>query len=168
MPWRFPLHFQPMTRHPTMRILAALTVLIVSTLAASAGSGINFVVPGRAGVPVIISGLDASYRVVEGDWGLERGTHVAPTVYGGRPIDPVPRVGHYFPSSGQLPGYGRLEVDPPENRRLPQPAESFYQSWSAQSAPPAPAEIPQYPPGVIIAPEMQRDMSAPTFRAPRN
>jgi hypothetical protein len=149
-------------------MIAALMILIGTSFAASAGSGINIVIPGRPGVPIIINGLDASYRVVEGDWGLERGTHVAPTVYGGRYIDPVPRVGHYFPSSGQLPGYGRLEVDPPENRKLPEPAESFYQSWSAQSAPPAKADVPQYPPGVIIAPEIPQEPNKPIFRKPRN
>ena len=61
--------------------------------------------------------------------------HVQPTVYGGRYIDPVPNVGHYYPSAGHMPGYGRLEIEPPANRRLPQEAESYYRSWSAQSTP---------------------------------
>ncbi len=90
------------------------------------------VIPGRPGVPIIINGVDASYSVVEGDWGLAEGIHVQPTVYGGRFIDPDPHVGHYFPSSGKWPGYGRLEIEPPGP---PQPAESFHQSWSAQSMP---------------------------------
>ena len=114
----------------------ALAILIGTTLTAFAGSnGPVIVIPGRAGVPIIINGVDASYAVVEGDWGLDKGQHVQPTVYGGRYIDPEPRVGHYYPSAGHMPGYGRLEIEPPANRRLPQPAESYHQSWSAQSAP---------------------------------
>ena len=95
--------------------------------------------------------------VVEGDWGLSRGVRPQPTVYGGRYLDPEPHVGHYYPSAGRSPGYGRLEIEPPKNRRLPQPAESFHQSYSAQSAPPAAqAEVPLYPPPVIqSAPEGQ-------------
>src|ERR1022692_3575340 len=83
------------------------------------------VIPGRAGVPVIINGVDASYAVVEGDWGLGKGVHVQPTVYGGRLVDPEPHVGHYYPSAGQLPGYGRFEIEPPPGRALPQAAESY-------------------------------------------
>jgi hypothetical protein len=67
---------------------------------------------------------------------------------------------------GHVPGYGRLEIQPPANRRLPQPAESYYQSWSAQSAPqPAQPEVPLYPPPVIVAPQgdtrMPQDFSGP-------
>ncbi|MBB5047862.1 hypothetical protein HNR60_002619 [Rhodopseudomonas rhenobacensis] len=132
--------------------------------AAALDSGPSIVIPGRPGVPIIINGRDASYAVIEGDWGLARGTHVQPTIYGGRYVDPVPRVGHYYPGSSQLPGYGRLEIEPPENRKLPKPAESFHQSWSAQSAPPAvqPA-VPFDPPAVIVAPELRN----PNFRRPR-
>jgi hypothetical protein len=136
-----------------MRGALALAILIGTTLTALADSGPVIVIPGRAGVPVIINGVDASYAVVEGDWGLGKGVHVQPTVYGGRIIDPEPRVGHYYPSAGQMPGYGRFEIEPPPGRALPQPAESYHQSWSAQSAPPkAQPEVPFYPPPVIVAP----------------
>ncbi len=75
-------------------------------------------------------------------------------IYGGRYIDPVPNVGHYYPSAGRMPGYGRLEIEPPANRRLPQPAESYHQSWSAQSAPlPAQSDVPVNPPAIIYAPQ---------------
>jgi hypothetical protein len=78
-------------------------------------------------------------------------------VYGGRYIDPVPNVGHYYPSAGRIPGYGRLEIEPPSNRRLPQPAESYHQSWSAQSAPlPAQSNVPLNPPEIIYAPRDDR------------
>jgi len=135
-----------------MRAGVALALLIGMTSSAFAGGGFEIVVPGKPGVPVIINGIDASYAVVEGDWGLERGTHVQPTVYGGRYIDPVPNVGHYYPSAGHMPGYGRLEIEPPANRRLPKEAESYYRSWSAQSTPQL--EIPANPPPVIVAPQV--------------
>ena len=150
-----------------MRAAIALAVLIGTTWMAYAADGFDIVIPGRAGVPVIINGVDASYAVVEGDWGLAKGVHVQPTVYGGRYVDVVPNVGHYYPSLGHQPGYGRLEIEPPANRRLPQPAESFHQSWSAQSAPPqAQPEVPLYPPPVIVAPQngnagMPQDFAEP-------
>jgi hypothetical protein len=150
-----------------MRAGLALAILIGSTWTAQAGGGFDIVIPGRAGVPIIINGIDASYAVVEGEWGLGRGLQVQPTIYGGRYIDPEPHVGHYYPSAGHLPGYGRLEIEPPANRRLPQPAESFHQSWSAQStAQPVQPEVPFYPPPVILAPQngdgaMPQDFSGP-------
>lgn len=136
-----------------MRSGLALAILIGTSFAALAGSsGPVIVIPGRAGVPIIINGIDASYAVVEGDWGLAKGVHMQPTVYGGRAIDPTPNVGHYYPSMGREPGYGRLEIDPPLNRILPQPADSFHQTWTSQSTPQAP-EVPLYPPPVIVAPQ---------------
>src|SRR6185295_3204516 len=130
-----------------------LAILVAMTSTAFAGGGFDIVIPGRPGVPIIINGVDASYAVVEGDWGLGKGTHVQPTIYGGRYIDPVPRVGHYYPSAGAMPGYGRLEIQPSANRKLPQPAESYHQSWSAMSQP-TQADVPFYPPPVIVAPEV--------------
>ena len=99
-----------------MRIGVALALSIAMNSAAFAGGGFEIVIPGRPGVPVIINGVDASYSVVEGDWGLAKRIHVQPTVYGGRYVDPVPNVGHYYPSAGRMPGYGRLEIEPPANR----------------------------------------------------
>ena len=138
-----------------MRAALALAILIGSTAAALASdTGPVIVIPGRPGVPIIINGIDASYAVVEGDWGLAKGVHVQPTVYGGRAINLTPNVGHYYPSAGHMPGYGRLEIEPPANRRLPQPAASWHQSWSAQSTPQAePPAVPFYPPPVIFAPQ---------------
>jgi hypothetical protein len=140
-----------------MRIGVTLAFFIATTSAAFAGGGFEIVIPGRPGVPIIINGVDASYAVVEGDWGLGKGTHVQPTVYGGRYADPMPNVGHYYPSAGRMPGYGRLEIEPPANRKLPQPAESYHESWSAQSAPlPAQSNVPVNPPAIIYAPEVDR------------
>ena len=140
-----------------MRSIAALAILIGLAPAAFASDGFNIVIPGRPGIPVVINGVDASYGVVEGEFGLGKGVNNQPTIYGGRTVDAVPNVGHYYPSLGSRPGYGRLEIEPPANRPLPQPAESFHESWSAHSAPlPAtiPPEVPQYPPAVIVAPPM--------------
>jgi len=143
-----------------MRVGLALAILIGTTLPALAGGGFDIVIPGRPGVPIIINGIDASYAVVEGEWGLGRGEQVQPRVYGGRYLDPAPNVAHYYPSAGHLPGYGRLEIEPPANRRLPQPAESYHRTWSAPSTPqPAQAEVPFYPPPIISAP--QDDLGMP-------
>ena len=137
-----------------MRAGLALALLIGTTLPTVAGEGFDIVIPGRPGVPIIINGVDASYAVVEGEFGLGKGVHMQPTVYGGRYFDAEPDVGHYYPSLGHMPGYGRLEVEPPAHRKLPQPAESYNRSWSAQSAPPlAQPEVPLYPPPVIVAPQ---------------
>jgi hypothetical protein len=145
-----------------MRLGVALALSIAMTPSAFAGGGFEIVIPGRPGVPVIINGVDASYAVVEGDWGLGKRIHVQPTIYGGRTIDPVPNVGRYFPSAGRMPGYGRMEIEPPANRKLPQPAESYHQSWSAQSAPlPAQSNVPVDPPAIIYAP--QGDRRGPPF-----
>jgi hypothetical protein len=137
-----------------MRSRLALAILIGTAASALADTAPVLVIPGRPGVPIIINGVDASYAVVEGDWGLAQRGHVTPTVYGGRFVDPLPNVGHYYPTAGHRPGYGRLEIEPPANRKLPQPAESYYQSWSAQSTPqPVQPEIPLNPPPIIIAPQ---------------
>jgi hypothetical protein len=137
-----------------MHLRAALAILIAMSSQALASEGFDIVIPGRPGVPIIMNGIDVSYAVVTGDFGLGKGIHFQPTIYGGRYVDYAPNVGHYYPSSGHLPGYGRLEIEPPPNRRLPQPAASYYQSWSAQSAqqPPQP-EVPLNPPPVIYAPQ---------------
>ncbi|MBS0528289.1 MAG: hypothetical protein JSS22_02700 [Proteobacteria bacterium] len=148
-----------------MRTGLALAILIGTTVTALADSGAVIVVPGRPGVPIIINGVDASYAVVEGDWGFARSTHVQPTVYGGRYVDPEPHVGHYYPSLGHTPGYGRLEIEPPANRKLPPRAESFHQSWSAHSdSTAAQPNIPQAPPAVIVAPDMGASGSSQDFQ----
>jgi hypothetical protein len=140
-----------------MRLKLAFALLLGMSSAAFA-QGFEIVVPGRPGVPVIINGIDASYAVLEGDFGLGKGVNNQPTIYGGRLVAPEPEVGHYYPSQGLKPAYGRLEIEPPPNRKLPQPAESYHESWHAQSAPtPATSpttqpEIPFYPPPVIMAP----------------
>src|SRR3954452_10024403 len=137
-----------------MRAAQALLFLIATALPALANDGFSIVVPGRPGVPIIINGVDASWAVVESDWGLAKNIHIQPTVYGGRTVDLAPEVGHYYPSAGHRPGYGRLEIQPPPNRRLPQPAESYHKSWSMHSTPqPVQGDVPYDPPAVILAPD---------------
>jgi hypothetical protein len=114
------------------------------------------VVPSRPGIPVMINGRDASWCVVEGDWGLYRpGSY--PTVicpapwvkyYANLPRrivskDPWSKSGYssapayggrgYYPAYGSRPERGRLEVEPPPDRALPEPAESYSRSWSSDS-----------------------------------
>src|ERR1700756_2784163 len=133
-----------------MRLRLAFAVLIGMSSASSA-EGFDIVVPSRPGVPIIINGIDVSYAVLEGGYGLGKGVNNQPTVYGGRLAGPAPPVGHYYPTLGLKPAYGRLEIEPPPNRKLPQPAESYHESWHAQSAPTPPTlpnvqpEIPFYP-----------------------
>ena len=135
-----------------MRSVLAAAIIIGSTLTAMAEDGFDIVIPGKPGVPVLINGRDASYQVVEGNWGLSKNVHVQPTILGGGYAYVEKPVGHYYPSAGRLPGYGRLEIDPPANRALPPEAESYHKSWTAQSRPPQP-QIPQNPPPVIVAPQ---------------
>ncbi|HYI27126.1 MAG TPA: hypothetical protein VD863_04665, partial [Bradyrhizobium sp.] len=81
-------------------------------------------------------GRDASYAVVEGDWGLSRPGAVAITVIGGSPILPnsvYTRRNSYHPKYGRAPERGRNEVEPAGDRALPDPAESFSRSWSTSS-----------------------------------
>ena len=114
-------------------------------------------VPGNPSMPVIIDGNDATWAMVEGDWGLYRAGHAAPTVF----YPSVPSRWHantYYPFTGKRPRSGRLEVIPSANRILPPPAESYYRYWS-NDAPPVPAqtEYPAFvPPPVILAPRVRR------------
>ena len=153
-----------------MRLPLALALTIATTSAALA-DGFDVVIPGRPGVPIIINGIDVSFAVVEGDFGLGKGYPPPLTIYGGRVVDPVPEVGHYYPSLGLRPGYGRLEIEPPANRKLPKPAESYHDSWHSESAPNPPTlpnaqpEVPFYPPPVIMAPP-DGDNRRPDFSGP--
>ncbi|MEX2036403.1 MAG: hypothetical protein WEA28_14555, partial [Xanthobacteraceae bacterium] len=113
---------------------------------ACADSGPVIAVPTRPGVPVVINGRDASFAVVEGDWGLSRPGAVPVTVIGGSPLLPnyvYQQRSSYHPRYGRAPLLGRNEIEPPPDRELPEPAQSYYRSWSTSSdvAPP-PNEFP--------------------------
>jgi hypothetical protein len=138
-----------------MRIVHAVLLLAVSAGPAFAQRVPTIVIPGRPDVPVIMNGVDVSWSVIEGDFGLDRPRDVWPTViyrpfavvipyyYGPGNFPPGPRGPGYFPATGERPGYGRLEVVPPANRQLPPAAPSYRKSWSSQSAP---GIITEYPP----------------------
>jgi len=134
--------------------LLAMAMCGASGPAAFADHGPVLVIPAVPGVPVIIAHREASYAVVEGDWGLFRPGAVTPTMI--RRWDDGETVRgrrHYFPGSGIRPGYGRLEINPPADRRRPPAAESFRRVWSAGSLPvPASEPVPYDPPQVILAP----------------
>ena len=122
-----------------------VTAFLVMTMAglaafaaapARADNGPVIVIPSRPGVPVVINGRDASYAVVEGDWGLSRPGHGTVRVIGGSPLYPN-RVYHqrnsYHPAYGRAPPRGRPEIEPPADRVLPEQPESFSRSWSTSS-----------------------------------
>jgi hypothetical protein len=132
----------------------AIGTIAVGVATARADHAPVYVVPGKPGVPVVIDGYDASYTVVEGDWGLSRPGHMPPSIVSGPLVVPAPYYyGGYFPAYGRRPGYGRREIEPPPDRRLPRPAPGYYREWGTQSQPlPATIEDPPfYPPPVIEA-----------------
>jgi hypothetical protein len=135
----------PIMRGACLLLLLGLGGSIFAAAPARAGSPV-FVVPSRPDVPVIINGVDASWCVVDGDWGLERPGAVSPTVI--CPVLILPEGGApkaYYPQTGEKPRVGRLEVQPPANRVLPKPAESFYRVWSAAPEHLPATEYPAYP-----------------------
>jgi hypothetical protein len=143
-----------------MRAVVLLLIGVVGLVdpRAQAADAPAIVIPGRAGVPVIINGGDASFCVVEGDWGLARPGHVPVTVVACPPQRPIPSYElPYFPALGRRPGYGRLEVEPPPDRELPKPAESYHRQWESQSAP-VPASGGEQPANVdlTVVPEVER------------
>jgi hypothetical protein len=145
--------------------------------ALAADSGPVIVLPGRHGLPVLINGVDVTGAVLEGDWGLYSPHMVGPTIipapwfpgrsrpgsyYQGRYVE-----GGYYPAFGREPGYGRHEIEPPPDRRLPPPAPSFHRSWSSQSDPvPASLDPPAQSP-LIVAPQIYPDGSRGADQPPR-
>ncbi len=63
-----------------MRPVPAILLAAVTASPALAQRAPEIVIPGKPGVPVYINGIDASWGVVEGDFGLDRPGSVAPTV----------------------------------------------------------------------------------------
>jgi hypothetical protein len=129
---------------------ASALLLAASACAAHADHAPTFVVPGTAGVPVIIDGYDASWGVVEGDWGLYRPGHGDLTViYAPHPVRTW-RERPYYPATGRKPRSGRHEILISAPVR---PPKTFYRVWSTQSDCGAAADCPPFdPPPVIRAP----------------
>jgi hypothetical protein len=137
-----------------MRLVPAVLLFAVAASPALAQRAPEIVIPGKPGVPVYIDGIDASWGVIEGDFGLDRPGMVAPTViYRPMTVALPSRVPSYHPQTGKRPGYGRLEIVPPADRPLPPPAPTYYRSWSSGSAPGPVTEYPPYaPPTVVVSP----------------
>ena len=152
-------------------VVVILSSLIQSGLvlgeapALAADSGPVIVIPGRHRLPVIINGVDVTGAVLEGDWGLYSPHMVGPTII---PAPWFPERSHpggyyqggyvegdgYYPAFGHQPGYGRHEIEPPADRRLPPPAPRYHRSWSTHSDPvPATLDPPaQFP--LIVSPQI--------------
>jgi hypothetical protein len=135
-----------------MRLVQAILLTAVTAAPAFAQRAPEIVIPGKLGVPVYINGIDASWGVVEGDFGLDRPGMVTPTVIY-RPVTTVAlpvEAPSYYPKTGQRPGYGRLEIVPPRDRPLPPPAPTYYRSWSSgSSSAPVTQYAPYYGPDAI-------------------
>ena len=137
---------------PIFIVSAALAVSLYGAAPAAASDNAPvIVVPGRPGVPVIIDGVDVTGAVVSGDWGLARPGHGDIVIDG--PVGYVrPWIaGAYYPATGRVPRYGRLEIEPPPH---PRPSTKFTRSWSAESdmTHPVTEYPPLNPPPVIMAP----------------
>ena len=133
-----------MSRGRTVFVAVALASFALAPAPVRADNGPVIVIPSRPGIPVIINGRDASYAVVEGDWGLFRPGAAPVTVTGGSPVLPnevYRRRNSYIPKYGRAPERGRYEVEPPADRALPEPAESFSREWSTSSDAAAPVTI---------------------------
>jgi len=127
---------------------ALFLVFVAAASPARAQRAPEIVIPGKPGVPVYINGIDASYGIVEGEFGLDRPGLMAPiVVYRPLLISSPTYIPGYYPKNGRRPGYGRLEIIPPANRPLPPPAPTYYRSWSSSSGSSAPVTImpPNYP-----------------------
>jgi hypothetical protein len=138
---------------------AVALLLAVTASPAFAQREPQIVIPGRPDVPVIINGVDASWGMVEGEFGLDRPGVMAPIVIY-RPLQvSVPYSGPgYFPRDNRKPGYGRLEILPPPGAPKPPSAPTYYRSWSSQSAPGPVTDYAPYPtPPIIYAPNINVD-----------
>jgi hypothetical protein len=124
--------------------------------AAHAADAPAIVIPGRPDVPVIINGVDVSYAVVEGDWGLDRPGAVAPTIIGVPAVVLEPRRRRsYLPMTGEAPERGRYEIEPSPTRLRPRPAPSFYRErWTESKPTPATQDAPYAVPEVYVAPQI--------------
>jgi hypothetical protein len=120
---------------------------------ADSDSGTSLAVPGRPDVPVFVNplGIDASFGIVEGEFGLNKpamgNAHTIgpPTV-----VRPGPRR-FFFPHDENMPGYGRYEIAPPRQSR-PQHAESYHRSWETASDPLPASTDPPYPVNIDVQP----------------
>ena len=154
-----------------MRVHRKIPFVLIVGLMAAAPHGARadnepvIVVPGRAGVPVMMYGVDVSGAVIEGEWGLNRPGVVAPTVI--MPYWPPPYEAiygpakPYFPMTGHKPRVGRLEIIPPANRRLPRPAQRYHREWWSESDTAPATATPPVAPHIVVEPRVTSTRHAP-------
>jgi hypothetical protein len=135
---------------PFMRTRFGAVVVLSGSILCTAqvrAEGTWVAIPGRPDVPVIVNpfGYDSANTVVEGDFGLDRPAQVNAHTVGPLLVPIMMPRRYYFPHTGLEPGYGRLEVVPPPNRRLPPPAQSYHRSWGTSSDPLPASTDPPYP-----------------------
>ena len=147
-----------------MRIVAAALLIFLGACPALAQRAPVIVIPGRPDVPPLMNGVNVSWAVIDGEFGLDRPVGLMPRVIywlapaamadnGRAAYGP-----HYFPMTGERPGYGRFEVVPGPDRPLPPPAPSFRQGWWSQSAPnPVTISPPYVAPSVVVTPSGRGD-----------
>jgi hypothetical protein len=150
-----------MERH--VKHVRSLTLLVAACIAGggvamASETGPVIVIPGRAGVPVMLNGQDVSYAVVEGDWGLNRPSQTDPVVIY-RYFPPPPPYSqppaHYFPTGGPPPRLGRKEADDIRPTSPNNPAPTQFREWGARSDPtPATSPTPLDTPGMVVVPEV--------------
>ena len=139
----------------TRLFLALCAATMAGAMPARAQTGPVVVIPGKAGVPVIIDGVIADGAVVYGDWGLARPNNSGLVIEGlVAYAEPWDERG-YYPKTGHKPRVGRHEIDTRKIRPRP---TSFRRDWSAASEFRAPVtEYPPFdPPPVILAPRERR------------
>jgi hypothetical protein len=135
---------------------AASAALLICLMAAPARADHRPViaVPGNPQVPVVVDGIDASFAVVTGEWGLYAPGRVAPEIYYAPIVIPAPARG-YYPATGGRPRYGREEVIGP--RRVLPEAPSFYREWTVGPGPGPVTEYPPFdPPEITVEPRVRR------------
>jgi hypothetical protein len=139
----------------TRLFLALCTASMAGVIPARAQTGPAIVIPGKAGVPVIINGVIADGAVVYGDWGLARPGHGELVIEGPVAFAAPWDERGYYPATGRVPRVGRHEID---SRKIRPRPTSFRRDWSAASEFRAPVtEYPPFdPPPVILAPRERR------------
>jgi len=139
----------------TRLFLALCAASMASAVPARAQTGPVIVIPGKAGVPVLIDGVIADGAVVYGDWGLARPGHGELVIEGPVAFAAPWDERGYYPATGHKPRAGRHEID---SRKIRPRPTSFRRDWSAASEfrPPVTEYPPLDPPPVIMAPRERR------------
>jgi hypothetical protein len=124
-----------------------LGIGVLADVPARASDWPAIVIPGKAGVPVFINGVDVSYMIVEGDYGLDRpqaqpiiiiprqSVLAPPGYFPGAESSYFRDPASYHPRDNRTHGYGRYERIPPPDAPKPKPAASYRREWSAGSQP---------------------------------